>query len=137
MVPSVATRVRLVRWELQSFILAQRSVTFDLVIIEFSEPSATDSDDKFTSTVHTVGRLSNKFARRVYNILSSQVKNLNKDNVQQYINSLATIMHLTNYLSALNQNLKTATSSNETQNSEVGKSSSSTQKREEKKSTIA
>jgi len=102
-----------------------------------NEPSATDSDDKFTSTVHTVGRLSNKFARRVYNILSSQVKNLNKDNVQQYINSLATIMHLTNYLSALNQNLKAATSSNETQNSEVGKSSSGTQKREEKKSTIA
>ena len=135
--PSAATRVCLVRWELQSFTLAQRSVTFYLVMIEFSEPSAADGGDKFTSTVHTVGRLSNKFARRVYNILSSQVRNLNKDNMQQYINSLATIMHLTNYLSALNQNLKAATSSNETQNSGVGKSSSNTQKTEEKKSTIA
>jgi hypothetical protein len=73
----------------------------------------------------------------VYNILSSQVKNLNKDNVQQYINSLATIMHLTNYLSALNQNLKAATSGSEAQNSEAGKSSSNAQKAEEKKSTIA
>jgi perilipin-2 len=106
-------------------------------MIQFSEPSATDDGDKFTSTVHTVGRLSNKFARRVYNILSSQVKNLNKDNVQQYINSLATIMHLTNYLSTLNQNLKAATSRNEAQNSEAGESSSNTQKTVEKKSTIA
>jgi hypothetical protein len=112
-------------------------MTFYLVLIEFSEPSATDGADKFTSTVHTVGRLSNKFAHRVYTILSSQVKNLNKDNVQQYINSLATIMHLTNYLSALNQNLKATTSKNETQNSEVNKSSSNAQKTEEKKSTIA
>jgi len=102
-----------------------------------NEPTATDSADKFTSTVHTVGRLSNKFARRVYNILSSQVKNLNKDNVQQYINSLATIMHLTNYLSALNQNLKATTSGNETQDSAVGMSSSKAEKTEEKKSTIA
>ncbi|GFG38548.1 hypothetical protein Cfor_09664 [Coptotermes formosanus] len=102
-----------------------------------NEPSAAEGGDKFTSTVHTVGRLSNKFARRVYNILSSQVKNLNKDNVQQYINSLATIMHLTNYLSALNQTLKATTSRNDTQNSEVEKSSSNTQKTEEKKSTIA
>lgn len=102
-----------------------------------NEPSAAEGGDKFTSTVHTVGRLSNKFARRVYNILSLQVKNLNKDNVQQYINSLATVMHLTNYLSTLNQNLKAATSGNEAQNSEVEKSSSNAQKTEEKKSTIA
>jgi perilipin-2 len=107
-------------------------------VIEFSEPDeAEGGDDKFTSTVHTVGRLSNKFARRVYNILSAQVKNLDKDTVQQYINSLATIMHLTNYLSALNQNLKAATSRNGTQSSEAEKSGSNTQKTEEKKSTIA
>lgn len=134
-------------------------MTFNLFMTEFSELSAVDGAgadisavdgagadtsavdgacaDKFSSTVHTVGRLSNKFARRVYNILSSQVQNLNKDNVQQYINSLATIMHLTNYLSALNQNLKATTSKNETQNSEENKSSGDTQKTEEKKSTIA
>jgi perilipin-2 len=103
----------------------------------FSEPSAVESGDKFTSTVHTVGRLSNKFARRVYSVLSSQVKNLNKDNMQQYINSLATIMHLTNHLSTLNQNLKATTARNETQNSGVEKSSINTQKTEEKRSTIA
>jgi perilipin-2 len=112
-------------------------MTSYLVTIEFSEAAAAEGGDKFTSTVHTVGRLSNKFARRVYNILSSQVKNLNKDNMQQYINSLATIMHLTNYLSALNQNLKAATSRNETQSSEAEKSSSNAPKAEEKKSTIA
>lgn len=135
--PSAATNVPRVRWELQYFIFAQRSMTSYLVTIEFSEAAAAEGGDKFTSTVHTVGRLSNKFARRVYNILSSQVKNLNKDNMQQYINSLATIMHLTNYLSALNQNLKAATSRNETQSSEAEKSSSNAPKAEEKKSTIA
>jgi hypothetical protein len=88
-------------------------------------------------TVHTVGHLSNKFAHRVYNILSSQVKNLNKDSMQQYISSLATIMHLTNYLSTLNQNLKATTSSSETQNTEEKKSKSYGLKAEEKKSTIA
>lgn len=103
---------------------------------KFSEPSSADDGDKVMHTVHTVGHLSNKFARRVYNILSSQVKNLNKDSVQQYINSLATIMHLTNYLSALNQNLKATTSSSKTQNTEEGESRDRP-KAEEKKSTIA
>lgn len=87
-------------------------------------------------TVHTVGHLSNKFARRVYNILSSQVNNLNKDSVQQYVNSLATIMHLTNYLSTVNKNLKATTSSSETQNAEEQKSKSC-RLQTEGKSTIA
>jgi perilipin-2 len=102
-----------------------------MILFKFSEPSSADDGDKVMHTVHTVGRLSNKFARRVYNILSSQVKNLNKDNVQQYINSLATIMHLTNYLSTLNQNLKATASSSQTKNTA---SSSQTQNTEEEKS---
>jgi len=105
-------------------------------LFEFSESSATESDDKVTKTVHTVGRLSNKFAHRVYSILSSQVKNLSKDNVQQYINSLATIMHLTNYLSTLNQNLRATTLDTQTQNSGKEKSSSHTQSTAEEKPTV-
>ncbi|PSN52619.1 Lipid storage droplets surface-binding protein 2 [Blattella germanica] len=76
------------------------------------EPAAEtgDKNNDVMSTVHTVGRLSNKFTRRVYNILSDKVKNLNKDNVQEYVNSMATIMHITNHLAALNENLKATTS---------------------------
>jgi hypothetical protein len=102
-----------------------------------SASSSADDGDKVMRTVHTVGHLSNKFAHRVYNILSSQVKNLNKDSMQQYVNSLATIMHLTNYLSTVNQNLKATTSSSETQETEGETSKSYRPKAEEKKSTIA
>ncbi|XP_069680275.1 lipid storage droplets surface-binding protein 2-like isoform X2 [Periplaneta americana] len=84
-------------------------------------PAEVESEDKVLNTVHTVGRLSNKFARRVYNILSSQVKNLNKDNMQQYVNTLATIMHLTNHLSTINQNLKATTGSSETKTEDTSK----------------
>jgi hypothetical protein len=102
---------------------------------EFAEPSAVQGDDKVMSTVHTVGRLSNKFSRRVYNILSSNVKKLDYDSVQLYIKSVATIMHLTDYLNILNENLRVTTSSNQTENTEE-KSSSHAQNTEEKK-TVA
>ena len=81
------------------------------------------------NTVHTVGRLSNKFARRVYNVLSSKVKNLNKDNIQEYVNSMATIMHITNHLATLNENLKATTKPKEEQAS----TSSPTDKNEDTK----
>ncbi|XP_069680836.1 lipid storage droplets surface-binding protein 2-like isoform X2 [Periplaneta americana] len=84
-------------------------------------PAEVESDNKVLNTVHTVGRLSNKFARRVYNILSSQVKNLNKDDLQQYVNTLAIVMHLTNHLSTINQNLKATTGSSETKTEDTGK----------------
>lgn len=80
---------------------------------EEARPAEVEGSDKVMNTVHTAGRLSNKFARRVYNILSSQVKNVNKDNMQQYVNSMATVMHLTNQLSTINQNLKATTSKTE------------------------
>ncbi|XP_023701927.1 lipid storage droplets surface-binding protein 2-like [Cryptotermes secundus] len=99
--------------------------------------SSADDSDKVMRTVHTVGHLSNKFAHRVYNVISSQVKNLNKDSMQQYINSLAIIMHLTNYLSTVNQNLKATTSSSEIQHTEEEKSKSHRPKAEEEKLTIA
>jgi hypothetical protein len=62
--------------------------------------------------------------------------------MQQYVNSLATVMHLTNYLSTLNQNLKATTSSSETQNAgtqrtEEQQSKSCGAKTKEKKSTVA
>ncbi|KDR24317.1 lipid storage droplets surface-binding protein 2-like isoform X2 [Zootermopsis nevadensis] len=94
-----------------------------------------DDDDKVMNTFHTMGRLSNKFARRVYNILSSHVKQLDYDEMQQYIKSVSTIMHLTNYLQSLNEHLRAVTSSNKTESAEG--SSGSAQKTEEKKSTIA
>jgi perilipin-2 len=105
-----------------------------LSLFEFSEPSASEGD-KVMNAIHTVGRLSNKFARRVYNILSSHAKNPTYDSLRQYINSVATVMHLTDYLNILNENLRAATSSNQTENTEE-KSSSCTQNTEEKKSNL-
>lgn len=105
-----------------------------MILFKFPGPSSADESDKVMRTVHTVGHLSNKFAHRVYNILSSQVRNLNKDSMQQYVNSLATIMHLTNYLSTVNQNLKATTSSGETQ---CTQEDSRRPGAEEKKSAIA
>ncbi|KAJ9578810.1 hypothetical protein L9F63_004960 [Diploptera punctata] len=95
---------------------------------EQESPEAEAEGGQVMNTVHTVGRLSNKFAHRVYNILSSKVRNLNKDDIQEYVNSIATIMHITNHLSTINENLKAATKSKEedsaTKTTSTGKSES-------------
>lgn len=56
-------------------------------------------------TVQTVGRLSNKIARRVYNTVSRQVKQLKKEDVQEYVASLIAVLRLTQYLNFINERM--------------------------------
>lgn len=53
-------------------------------------------------TVQTVGRLSNKVARRVYRTVSTQVKSLRKEDVKDYIATLIAVLRLTQYLNFIN-----------------------------------
>lgn len=59
-------------------------------------------DDPVLHTVQTVGRLSNKVARRVYRTVSTQVKSLRKEDVKDYIATLIAVLRLTQYLNFIN-----------------------------------
>lgn len=59
-------------------------------------------DDPVLHTVQTVGRLSNKVARRVYKTVSQQVKSLRKEDVKDYIATLIAVLRLTQYLNFIN-----------------------------------
>lgn len=59
-------------------------------------------DDPVLHTVQTVGRLSNKVARRVYRTVSKQVKSLRKEDVKDYVATLIAVLRLTQYLNFLN-----------------------------------
>lgn len=60
------------------------------------------AEDPVLHTVQTVGRLSNKAARRIYRSVSRQLKNLKTQDVRQYAASLVAVLQLTNYLQQLN-----------------------------------
>lgn len=72
---------------------------------EHIHPSS-ECEDKVLHTVHTVGRLSNKVGRRVYRTLSRRVSQINKDNINEYLNSLAAVVHLTSYLNEINKRVE-------------------------------
>lgn len=57
-------------------------------------------------TCQTVGRLSNKVARRVYRTVSRQVKLLKKEDVQEYVASLIAVLRLTQYLNFINERVQ-------------------------------
>lgn len=59
-------------------------------------------EDPALHTVQTVGRLSNKVARRVYRTVSKQVKSLRKEDVKDYIATLIAVLRLTQYLNFIN-----------------------------------
>lgn len=61
------------------------------------------AEDPVLHTVQTVGRLSNKVARRVYRTVSRQIKHLNKEDVQEYVASLIAVLRLTQYLNFINE----------------------------------
>lgn len=65
-----------------------------------------ECEDKVLHTVHTVGRLSNKVGRRVYRTLSRRISQINKDNINEYLNSLAAVVSLTTYLNEINKNVE-------------------------------
>uniref|UniRef100_A0A182YQP7 Uncharacterized protein n=1 Tax=Anopheles stephensi TaxID=30069 RepID=A0A182YQP7_ANOST len=60
-------------------------------------------DDPVLHTVQTVGRLSNKVARRVYRTVSTQVKSLRKEDVRDYVATLIAVLRLTQYLNFINE----------------------------------
>ena len=74
-----------------------------------SVPVSAD-EDKLLHTVQILGRLSNKAARRVYAHVVLHLKIIKKDDLKEYISSLVTFLHLTEYLEAVNEKVQTFTS---------------------------
>lgn len=74
------------------------------------------NEDPVLHTCQTVGRLSNKVARRVYRTVSRQVKLLKKEDVQEYVASLIAVLRLTQYLNFINEKVQTTTPSIEENN---------------------
>lgn len=72
------------------------------------------TDDPVLHTVQTVGRLSNKVARRVYRTVSHQIKELKKEDVQEYVASLIAVLRLTQYLNFINEKMSQQSSSTST-----------------------
>lgn len=73
---------------------------------------SSECEDKVLHTVHTVGRLSNKAGRRLYRTISRRVQNLNKQNINEYLNNLTLVVQLTNYLNAVNEGVEERASTN-------------------------
>jgi len=67
---------------------------------------SSECDDKVLHTAHTVGRLSNKVGRRVYRTLSQRLNNINKQNINEYLNNLSLVVQLTSYLNSVNQGVE-------------------------------
>ncbi|XP_055911402.1 lipid storage droplets surface-binding protein 2 isoform X1 [Eupeodes corollae] len=63
------------------------------------------NEDPVLHTVQTVGRLSNKISRRVYSTVSSQIKHMKKENVNDYIASLIAALRLTQYINFINSSI--------------------------------
>uniref|UniRef100_A0A182FIB7 Uncharacterized protein n=2 Tax=Anopheles albimanus TaxID=7167 RepID=A0A182FIB7_ANOAL len=88
-------------------------------------------EDPVLHTVQTVGRLSNKVARRVYRTVSQRVKSLGLQDVRDYVATLIAVLRLTQYLNFINEKPsiveENATSANRSDNgAPVTSSSSST-----------
>uniref|UniRef100_A0A2M4BS33 Putative lipid storage droplets surface binding protein 2 lsd2 n=1 Tax=Anopheles marajoara TaxID=58244 RepID=A0A2M4BS33_9DIPT len=60
-------------------------------------------EDPVLHTVQTVGRLSNKVARRVYRTVSQRVKSLGLQDVRDYVATLVAVLRLTQYLNFINE----------------------------------
>ncbi|GAB0094410.1 Lipid storage droplets surface-binding protein 2 [Sergentomyia squamirostris] len=84
------------------------------------------SEDPVLHTVQTVGRLSNKIARRVYRTVSRQVKQLKKEDVHEYIASLIAVLRLTQYLNFINEKMAAIQNSASTSKANPSTSSQAT-----------
>lgn len=84
-------------------IIFARFVMF--VFVSFPAPIDANADPVL-HTCQTVGRLSNKVARRVYRTVSRQVKMLKKEDVQEYVASLIAVLRLTQYLNFINEKVQ-------------------------------
>ncbi|XP_055622137.1 lipid storage droplets surface-binding protein 2-like [Toxorhynchites rutilus septentrionalis] len=62
------------------------------------------SEDPVLHTVQTVGRLSNKISRRVYQVITQHIKTLRKEDVREYVATLIAALGLAQYLNSLADN---------------------------------
>ncbi|XP_014485184.1 PREDICTED: lipid storage droplets surface-binding protein 2 [Dinoponera quadriceps] len=66
---------------------------------ESDEPSPVSAEEnKVLHAVQTIGHLSKKTANRVYHSVAAQLKTVKKEDVQTYISSVVSILHLTHFL---------------------------------------
>ncbi|XP_075217283.1 lipid storage droplets surface-binding protein 2-like [Lycorma delicatula] len=72
--------------------------------------SVHECDDKVMHAVHTVGVLSNKVSRRLYYTVSHRIGQINKQNINEYLSSLALVVQLTNFLNSVNRSVEETTS---------------------------
>ncbi|KAG8291909.1 Perilipin-2 [Homalodisca vitripennis] len=77
---------------------------------------STQCEDKVLHTAHTVGRLSHKAGRRLYRSVNNRLRQVNLQNINEYLNSLRLVVHLTSYLNAVNQGVDHRTSNHTTSN---------------------
>lgn len=67
---------------------------------------SSECNDKVMHAVHTVGILSNKVGRRLYHNVSHQISQINKQNINEYLMSLALVVQLTNFLNTINRRVE-------------------------------
>lgn len=90
----------------QPFKPTNNFLSLSLSFSPVTSPSTAPIDanaDPVLHTCQTVGRLSNKVARRVYRTVSRQVKLLKKEDVHEYVASLIAVLRLTQYLNFINE----------------------------------
>ncbi|KAK2588156.1 hypothetical protein KPH14_004206 [Odynerus spinipes] len=74
---------------------------FPAVEGEESTPNPVSADEnKILHTVQTIGQLSTKTAHRVYHSVVAQLKTIKKEDVAQYMSSVVSILHLTQFLAS-------------------------------------
>lgn len=73
------------------------------------EPTSSE-EDALLHTLETVGRLSNKAARRVYSNIVHNLRTINKDKLKMYVSNIVEFLQLTQYLHTANQKIQRITS---------------------------
>lgn len=88
----------------------------------------TEDEDKLLHTLQTVGRLSNKAARRVYVNVIHRTRTLNKDSLRNYVAFLLQFLQLTQYIHAINEKVIDLTSPRKCENKKEQKMANSNSK---------
>lgn len=76
-----------------------QNTDFILSILHVTDPVSAD-ENKVLHTVQTIGQLSTKTAHRVYHSVVAQLKTIKKEDVAQYMSSVVSILHLTQFLAS-------------------------------------
>lgn len=68
--------------------------------------SSSECDDKLLHAAHTVGILSNKLSRRMYYTVRHHINQINLQNINDYLKSLALVVQLTSFLNSVNRRVE-------------------------------